>query len=63
MCGALHCHTWIFSFGIELLIFGFHLGLAAVVVLLVCRVWGEPDEEAATVGRMPTEEHTKRRAA
>ena len=56
MCDAWcwFCHTWIFSLGIEALILGLFLVVGAVVNALVCRIWGEADEEGTTVERSMT---------
>ena len=64
MCGAWLCHTWIFSLGTELLILSLLAGLGAVLNVLMHRIWGEADEEAATANRnMTSEEPTNSRAA
>ncbi len=64
MCGAWLCHTWIFSLGTELLILSLLAGLGAVLNVLMRRIWGEADEEAATGDRgMTAEEPTNSRAA
>jgi len=64
MCGAWLCHTWIFSLGTELLILSLLAGLGAVLNVLMRRIWGEADEEAATADRnMTAEEPTNSRAA
>jgi hypothetical protein len=44
MCSAWLCHTRIFSFGVELLIFSILMGFGGIVNALVCRIWGEADE-------------------
>jgi hypothetical protein len=64
MCAAWLCHSWFFSLGIELLIVSFLAGLGAVLHALMCWIWGDADEEVATVDRsMTAQEPTNRRAA
>ena len=64
MCGGWLCHSWIFGFGIELLILSLLVGLGAFVNALMCRIWGEASEEISTVDRSTTtENHTINRAA
>lgn len=59
MCGVWLCHTWIFSFGIELLILSLLTGLGAVLNALMCRIWGEADQDAAIADRSMTAEKPK----
>jgi Na+-transporting methylmalonyl-CoA/oxaloacetate decarboxylase gamma subunit len=64
MCGPWWCHSWIFGFGVELLIFSLLVGFGAFVSALVCRIWGDANEEASTANRSTTaEEHTIDKAA
>jgi len=64
MCGAWLCHTWIFSLGIELLILSLLVGLGVVLNAMLCRIWREADQAAATDDRSITaEESTNSRAA
>ena len=64
MCGA--CHTLIFNFGVELVIFALLLGFGAAVKAFVYLIWGEASEseDAGIVGRTtPTKENMMSRAA
>jgi hypothetical protein len=64
MCAAWLCHSWFFSLGSELLILSLLAGMGAVLNVLMCRIWGEAGEEAATAdGSMKAQELTNRRAA
>ena len=50
MCGAWLCHSWIFSLGSELFIVSLLAGMGAVLNVMMCRIWGEAEEEAAPTG-------------
>jgi hypothetical protein len=64
MCAAWLCHSWFFSLGIELLIVSLLAGLGAVLNAMMCRIWREAGEEAATADRsMTAEEPRNSRAA
>lgn len=64
MGGASWCHSFIFGLGTELFILSLLVGLGAVFNALVCRIWGEADEEAAIADRRMTAQGiTNRRAA
>ena len=64
MCAAWLCHSWFYSLGIELLILSLLAGLGTVLNALMCRIWGEAGEEAATIDRsMRGQEAAHRRAA
>jgi hypothetical protein len=41
MCAVWHCHSWIFSVAIEVLIFSLLMACGTLVNGLVCRIWGE----------------------
>jgi len=64
MCRAWLCHSWIFSFGIELLILSLLVTFGGVVNALMGRIWGESAEDSATAARSRTaKEPPMRRAA
>jgi hypothetical protein len=64
MCGAWLCRSWIFSFGVEVLILGLLVGFGTFVNALLCRIWGVSSEEASTADEsMTAEEHPISKAA
>ena len=51
MCAAWLCDSWIFSLGIELFIVSLFASFGAVVHVLMCRIWEDAGEEAATMDK------------
>jgi hypothetical protein len=48
MFSAWDFHSWIFSIGVVLFILTLLTGFSALVSELMCRIWGEVREDAAT---------------
>ncbi len=51
MCAVWHCHSWIFSVAIELLIFSLLMACGTLVSGLVCRIWGEVRDDHPPISR------------